>query len=135
MHSGPLNLIDLLNEIVKPTRNFAWRSALPLDLPISVPDWANSLSIHITIPPNIPIPLHVQPLLLPPFPDLLCEQALILAIIPFRQVARDLKVVLMLLQSLHAIEENVESLDRTLTWGNENARELGCVKQFSGAYE
>ena len=136
MHVWPLNLIDLLNEMVQPIRNMSWGPALSLDLTISpVPDWANSLSIHTPIPPNIPIPLRVQPLLLPPLPNFLCEQALILAIIPFRQVVRDLDFLRKLLHILRAIEENLKSLDRTLTRGDENAGELSNVKQSSVAYE
>lgn len=58
-----------------------------------------------------------------------------LAIIPFRQVICDLDVTITLTDTNRTIEENFESLDCTLTRGDENAGELGSVKQFSGAYE
>lgn len=135
MHRRPLNLIDLPNEMVQPSRNLPWGSALPLDSPHLVPDWANSLSIHTPIPPNIPFPLRVQPLLLPPLSNFLCDQSLVLAIIPFRQVFCDFNVIITLIHINRAIEEYFESLDCTLTRGHENAGELGSVKQLSGAYE
>lgn len=100
-----------------------------------MPDWANSLSIHTPIPPNIPFPLRVQPLLLPSLSNLLCDQSLVLAIVPFRQVVCYLDIIITLIQINLAIEENFESLDCTLTRGDEDAGELGSVKQFSGAYE
>lgn len=135
MHRKPLNLIDLPNEMVQPIRNLPWGSALPLDYHISVPDWANSLSIHTPIPPNIPFPLRVQPLLLPPLSNFFCDQSLMLAIIPFRQVVCDLDIIITMIHINRAIEENFESLGCTLTRGVENAGELGSVKQLSGAYE
>lgn len=105
------------------------------------PDLAdNSLSIGTPIPPNIPLPLPVQSLLLPPLSNLLCDQSLVLAIIPFRQVICDFDYFIIITTLIHnincaIIEENFESLDCTLTRGDENADELGSVKKFSGAYE
>ena len=95
----------------------------------------NSLSPLTPISPNIPRPLHIQPLLLPSRSHIPWRQPLIIAIIPFRNLLRHSQFTwLCECWFLLRAKQDFQRLCGTLTRATEDMCELGRVYVFIATY-